>query len=720
MKRIALSVSVLLSVTFVPAVVADEGMWQPHQLQGLRQQLEERGLEIHPEKLADLTAHPMNAVINLGGCTASFVSPEGLAVTNHHCAYRVLQYNSTEENNLLRDGFLAREKSQEIFAGPGSRILVTVAVDDVTAAVRKGLGGMSPRERYDAIEKRRKELIAECESDPGHRCRVAAFHGSLQYYLIKALEIRDVRIVYAPAGSVGRYGGDVDNWMWPRHTGDFTFYRAYVGADGKPADHSDDNVPFRPEHYLKVSDAGLEPGDYVMVTGYPGRTNRHRLAAEVENEFGWRYPRRQALMQAMMDLIGEVTEGHPDDAIKYAGTVAGLSNTVKNYSGMLDGFAKSDILERKRRVEEQLVKWTAGMGQSDPLASLREVVAEAQAVRERDLYSPFVRRAALLGSAGTLYRLSHEKEKPDAEREPGYQERDWRRIKERLTRLDRTFSPRVDRALLRWAILEYAAISAGQHVAALDEWFGLRGNAVDESALDALLGEMYAKTQLGDQAKRLAWLEATPKKFEESDDPFIQLAVKLYPGDREREAEQEERLGRLQELQPLYMKAMIAFLDSRGESVYPDANSTLRVSYGTVQGYSPRDALTYTPFTTLAGILEKDTGEDPFDSPPELLTAIRERRFGRYADPSLDSVPVNFLADLDITGGNSGSPTLNARGELIGLVFDGNYEAMASDWVFMPEITRSIHVDIRAVLWFMDAVDEADHLLTEMGVTPAV
>ena len=395
MKRAVL----VLILGMIPlAASAEEGMWQPHQLSQLADELRDLGMRIDAGKLADLTKHPMNAVISLGGCTASFVSPEGLVVTNHHCAYRAIQYNSTEEKNLLADGFLARTPEEELFAGPGSRVLVTVSVSDVTGDVLGSLAeGLEGRSRYQAIEDKEKELIAACEEDEGHRCRVAATHGGLEYYLIKQLEIRDVRLVYAPAGSVGKFGGDVDNWMWPRHTGDFSFYRAYVGTDGKPADPDEGNVAFRPKHHLTVSAEGLEDGDFVMVAGYPGRTSRYRLSGEVENMIRWHYPTRKAAFETWLAIINAETSERSDAAIKYAGTVASLNNVLKNYQGMLDGFAKSDILERKAEQEAELQRWLEAGGEMrtqylSAMTELRDLIARDQATRERALFYEFLAR----------------------------------------------------------------------------------------------------------------------------------------------------------------------------------------------------------------------------------------------------------------------------------------------------------------------------------------
>ena len=722
MKRFVLPWTLL---ALAAPALAGEGMWRPGQLPELADDLRAAGLEIAPERLSDLTAHPMNAVISLGGCTASFVSPEGLAITNYHCAKGAIQYNSTEESNLLEEGFLARDRAAEVGAGPGSRVLVTVEVTDVTGEVVGGLDvGLSGAERYRAIEAREKALVAECERDAGHRCRVRAYHGGLEYELIKQLEIRDVRLVYAPAAMIGEYGGEIDNWMWPRHTGDYSFYRAYVGPDGKPADPAEENVPYRPRHFLKLAADPLRAGDFVMVAGYPGRTNRYRLAAEVEETFSWDYPTRKQVFEQWRGIIAEASAGDKDLEIKYARTIAGLDNATKNYGGMLNGFAKGDMLERKRRLEAELQAWIeSDEGRRErylsALEDLRAVVAANNALRERGLFYEYLaRRGELLQTARTLYRLAREKQKPDMEREPGYQERDFGRLKERMVRISRSYAPAVDRAFYRSFLLRYAATPPDQHVAVFDEWFGIDGNRVDEAALDARLAAMYAGSELGDEAVRLAWMDKAPAEFEASEDPFIRLAVEMFDSDMEIEEQRKDLQGRFDEVRPRYMEALIAFLGSRGKVLYPDANSTLRVTYGAVRGYRPRDGVLYTPFTVLDGIAEKHTDEVPFDVPAAELEAIREGRSGRWADAALGTVPVNFLTDVDTTGGNSGSATLNGKGELAGLIFDGNWESIISDWDFLPDVTRSIHVDIRYVLWVMEEIDGAGHLLEEMAVGP--
>ncbi len=717
MKRTTI-LAVAVSMVVCGTTRAAEGMWEPKQLPELANELKKAGLKLDPATLTELTEHPMNAVIDLAGCSASFVSPKALVITNHHCTWGTLQYASTPENDLRADGFLAKTLADEVPAAPGSRVRVTVEVTDVTKEITGALdASLSGAERFDRIEERQKKLIAVCEEDEGHRCRVQSFYGGLRYNLVKQLEIRDVRLVYAPPGSIGVYGGDIDNWMWPRHTGDFAFLRAYVGPDGKPADFAEDNLPYEPEHYLRISPEGVDAGDYVMVVGYPGSTSRYRLPSEVKNTFEWSYPRSRKMFDRMLEIIAEQSADRPDVELRYASTVSGLNNVNKNRQGMLDGYAASGMLARKQKRVVALQKWIESSEErkrehASTLQRLNELIAKDQATQERDSLLGSLGRSSMLSAARRLYRLSREREQADADREPGYQERDMVSFKQRLQRMDRRYHPDVDKALWSYYLEEYQKLPSDQRVEEFDAFLGLD----DPSKLAARLDEMYEKTELDDTETRLGWMEKDRAAFEASDDPFIRLAVALYDGDREREAEAEALAGDFQAARSRYMETMLAFLGSRGNAVYPDANSSLRVTYGNVRGYSPRDGVVYTPFTRLEGIREKHTGEEPFDSPQTQLDLIDAGAYGSLTLASLGSVPVNFLSDVDTTGGNSGSPTLNGRGELVGLLFDGTYDSINADWDFNAETTRSIHVDIRYVLWVMDRIDKAHNLLEELGL----
>ncbi|MEO2266005.1 S46 family peptidase [Pseudoalteromonas sp. YIC-656] len=718
--RLSIIGAAVLASTLAPAF-ADEGMWQPHQLPELESVLKEKGLEIDPKNISKLTEFPMNAVISLGGCTASFVSPKGLVVTNHHCAYGSIQYNSTPENNILKDGFLAKTFKDELPASPGSRVYVTEEVKNVTDKVNANLSDdMNGNERYLAVENAEKSLVAECEQDPGYRCNVYTFHGGLEYYLIKSLEIQDVRLVYNPALGVGKYGGDIDNWMWPRHTGDYSFYRAYVSKDGKPAPYSEDNVPFSSDSFLKVSAKGVEEGDFVMVTGYPGRTNRYRTASEVTHQFNSVYPTAKAYREQSIDIIKENAPEGSKARIAYESTLAGLANYAKNYGGMINSYQKTDMQARKDKLAVDLSTWiNADKKRKKQYASvlkeLDSLIAKSQADSELDLILGYMGRSAMMSTATRLYRLANEQKLPDAQREPGYQERDMTRFKAGMTSLSRRYDDKVDMALMAHFVDLYAQLDKKDRIASLDKALGLNKKYTKEDML-ARLAKMYENTSLNNEEQRLEWMEKSVEDFQQSNDPFIALAVATYDDFQAREKEKKMLSGELSAIRPQYMAAIIAYNKEQGLPVYADANSTLRVTYGTVKGYTPRDAVTYTPFTTLEGIAEKYTGVEPFDAPKAQMEKIAEKVYGSYKVKDLGSVPVNFLSTVDTTGGNSGSPTLNGKAELVGLLFDGVSESIIGDWDYDPSLNRSIHVDTRYMLWIMENVDNAQNLIEEMDI----
>ena len=710
----------VLALTSMPAAYAVEGMFTPDQLPEIAMDLRAKGLKMEPSQISDLVGFPMGAVVSLGGCTASFVSPQGLVVTNHHCAYGSIQYNSTKEKNYLEEGFLADNLEAELPAAPGSRIYVTIKLTDVTDLITGDLpSNVFGEARFSAIDSNRKSVVAECEEDEGHRCRVASFYGGLQYKLVKQLEIKDVRLTYAPAGPIGKYGGDIDNWQWPRHTGDFAFYRAYVSPEGKSSDYNKQNVPYQPQYNLKVSAKGLDDGDFVMVAGYPGNTSRYTRLAQVRNTFEWQYSTWQSLLDDWIQAIKGASKPGSDARIKYESRLAGLNNLNKNLGGQIEGARRVDLIERRATREEDLNTWIAAKapnkGYAEAIEKLDALSAETATATRSNYWYNNATRPQLLGIAQRLYRLSHEREKPNSERETNYQERNMDRMKQGMTAMDRRYETAVDKAEWMVFLKGYMTQPASERVSALDGALGLN-ESMSVEALSAKLDNYYAATQLDELDTRLSLMEATPAELEANADPFIRLAVALYDHELAMEATSKDRAGHRAALQPKYMEAIIAWQKDQGLTAYPDANSTLRVTYGNVLGGSPRDGMRYDPFTTLEGITEKDTGENPFNSPQSQIDLIKAKNYGRYELESIKSVPVNFLTDLDSTGGNSGSATLNARGELVGLLFDGTIESVNSDWDFDPRTTRSIHVDSRYMLWVMEKVDKADALLQEMNI----
>ncbi len=439
---------------------ANEGMWTPQQLPQIEKDLKATGLEIDPASLSQLTEFPMGAIVSLGGCTASFVSPQGLVITNHHCAYGSIQYNSTPEKDLIKNGFLAKSIDQELQAVPGSRVLVTVDVKNVSnQIIDSNTAKLTGKKRIAAMEANEKRLVSECEKDTGHRCNVHSFYGGLEFHLIKQLEILDVRLVHAPAEGVGKFGGDTDNWMWPRHTGDYSFYRAYVGKDGKPAKYSADNVPYVPKHYLRLATEGLKENDFVMVTGYPGRTNRHRLPSEVNFSFGENYPAFIKASGEAIDIINRETHDRKDAEIKYASTLAGLNNYFKNRQGMLESYRGGNLLERKQQNFTDLKAWvnadkTRKQEFCAGLAATEKLIAERDAITQQEFLLSYS-TPRFLSSARTLFRLANEKTKPDIERESGYQERDASRIEQAQDAIDKRYDEQVDKALALHFLKQY-------------------------------------------------------------------------------------------------------------------------------------------------------------------------------------------------------------------------------------------------------------------------
>ncbi|WP_370385405.1 S46 family peptidase [Janthinobacterium sp. SUN128] len=688
---------------------ADEGQWQPHQLPQLKAELKRVGIEIPAEKLADLSKHPMSAIVSLGGCSAAFVSDAGLVVTNHHCAYGAVQRNSTPEHNYITNGFLAKTRAAELPGGPNSLVYVTDKVENVSDRVLKGLtADMSGRARHEAVEKRIKDLIAECETDKMYRCSVPAFHRGLEYYRIRQMMIRDVRLVYAPSDKIGNFGGDIDNYEWPRHTGDYSFLRAYVGKDGRPADPSPDNVPYKSKDFLVVSAEGLKAGDGILLAGYPGRTSRYKLPAEIRFARDTAFPLKVSELQADLAVMADATNGDAAAAVRYASVVKSINNVLKKTQGLLDGFARKDIAAIKDVQDAEFRAWYAKQPNVSPtlLAELDAAIASDMALSEEEFAWSVATNSDLLKSARTLYRLSLERQKADAERESGFQQRDLAFIKARLARLEQSYVNKVDQARFEAGLKRYAQLAAKSHPQGLDALL----------PAPAAVAALYQQTQLADTAKRLAWLEKDQAAVAQSDDAFMALAIKLQPVEAALEERRKEIDGNLERVIPQYMQAVIAWKKSQGKPVYPDANSTLRVTYGTVSPYSPRDGITKGPFTTVEGIVEKVTGKAPFEAPQGLIDAVKQKRYGQFRDPALGTVPVNFLTSADTTGGNSGSAVMNKRGELIGLNFDSTYESITKDWYFDTAITRAIHLDIRYMLWVMKEVDHADNLLQEMTI----
>jgi len=694
-------------------LLADEGMWMPEQLPEMADTLNEMGLEIPAEQLADTSAQPLGSIVSLGGyCSASFLSPDGLIGTNHHCVSGLLQVNSTAENNVGETGYLAATRADELSGGPGARVFVVEAIEDVTEAVNaKVRKWTKDGKRYELVERAKKELIAECETQPNRRCQVSPYYGGQEFRLITKLEIQDIRIVYAPPDSVGNYGDEIDNWMWPRHSGDFALLRAYVASDGSSAPYAEDNVPYQPPSHLKVSAEGVQDGDFVMVAGYPGGTYRYRTSRNLRFAHEVRYPEYIDFIGTAKGLMEAESARDPEAAARLAAPIGWMGNSTKYFTGNLENFETTDVVQRKEADWAETMAWVESDRVNTKIygpvfEELDELDAESERDFKRSMYTESALwMSSLLSVAHDGYRFAVEREKPDLERDRGFQDRDAERHKAGLERMEDSLWVPADRQLLELVLTRHKALPPEQQAAPLTAWMETHGG------LEGSLTALYDEPSLATLEGRMATLEMDREAYESSDDPWLSLAVAFESYLSEKRVRDEERKGAMLRLMPLYMDALKA---SR-EYVYPDANNTLRVTVGHVKGYSPRDAVWYRPHTTVAGMVAK-AGEDPFDAPERFVAEAPNTKDSSYFDENLGDVPVNFLSTLDSTGGNSGSATLNSKGELVGFLFDGNYEAMSADWLFDPVLTRSIHVDARYMLWLLE-VEGADHLLTELGVT---
>jgi hypothetical protein len=704
-----------------PAFENHGGMWMPSQVPLKANELKQLGLAIDPALLSDPKSSLLSAIVNLNGCSASFVSKEGLVVTNHHCAVSALQKNSTPAENLLETGMLAKTRAEERSSGPSSRLSVLSKMTEVTERVRPALLKITDdRARKLELEKLQKQLVASCEKDrPSVRCGFVSLYQGLHYFVIETLEIRDIRIVYAPPESVGAFGGEIDNWRWPRQSGDVAFFRAYVGKDGMPADYAESNVPYQPPAFLKLATSALKEGDLVLVTGYPGSTSLLAPAVEMKEIQSKLYPEQLAMFDAYLALIAALSKDDPELAIKATGRRRGFDNYRTKHQGELEGMQRARMVELKLAEQQALEAFIAaepGRKQAFGAAipDIEAAYAEQEKTREPDtaLEREFL-LPRLFFAAYRIARMAHERQKPDAERDPSYQQRNFPKLRDDLKAIAQSFHPKLDRGFLKLALQRDRARAAERRTPALEL---IAGKDPTDAALDAAIAKLYDKTKLGDEKQRLELFEkAAPASLAQHPDPIVRLMSKLYPHLRAVDDRRKRFEGKLLLLEPRYLEALLAF---KGGAVAPDANGTLRVAYGNVKKAPPGDpGESIGAFTSLASMVAKNTGKPPFNAPERLLAAAPQGPGSRFAEPSIKDVPVDFLSDVHITNGNSGSATLNAKGELVGLAFDGTYESVASDWVFGAG-TRSIHVDLRYVLFLLQNVEHAQALLAELGVAP--
>jgi len=702
---------------FVLNITADEGMWEPYQMKSLQKELRASGYKGSVANVSDLFKHPMNAIVSLGGCSAAFVSDQGLIATNYHCIERsYLQFNSNAESDLFETGFVARTKDDEKRSAPGSRVYVTLESTDITNKVLDGLSDdTAALERAEIIEDNKKAIIRECETSDEFECRVRSFFSGETYKLEKVLKIKDVRLVYAPPSYIGEYGGEIDNWMYPRHTGDFALLRAYTAKDGSSKEFSKDNVPYKSDSFLKVSAKGVKDGDFVMVVGYPGRTNRTITFNEIKWDLETGFHETVKFLKRGIELMEQNTNSSDGSMLKYRGLKSGYENYYKKISGQIDGANNFKLIESEKikwRNFLDFVEKDASETDKNYLSELLNLIDEDQ---QKSLARSYYGNSALISQAKRIYRNAVEREKIDAERKPGYQDRDQERIINRIKSLDYSFDPRVDRAIFEDRLIVYSGFDSSLRRATYSKLLRL-----DESKEIILskVDEIYS-TDYQTSENFLQMFEMSLDELNNSQDPLIVFAKDTFDESLAYEKESEEIGAKRQLLKSKFIGLLKKYYESSGKQMYADANGTLRVTYGNVAGVSLKDGLIYEPFTRLEGIAQKHSGIKPFNASEKLLNLIEAKDYGKYFYKPINSVPVNFLSTLDITNGNSGSATINSKFELVGLAFDGMLETIIADYKYIPD-ARTISVDSRYLLWTLEKLDEAENILEELTISNSI
>jgi hypothetical protein len=705
---------IFCSLSILP-MFAQEGMWMLNQLGQL--ELAQKGLMIPVDKIYSPDKPCLaNAVIQLDGGSASFVSPEGLVVTNHHVAYAALQQASSVTSDYLTNGFLARDLSAEIQArGYDARLMIMMkdVTSEVLAATKKVT---DPVEKDKKVKARIEEITMAADAKGSDlESTVAAMYEGKQYILYTYKVFKDIRIVYSPPLSIGNYGGETDNWMWPRHTGDFSFMRVYVSPEGQGREFNAENIPYKPAVWLKVAQGDLKDGDFNFIMGYPGFTTRYRSSNSVEWNLEYTYPFYIKNFNEIISLADELTKNDPAGKLKVASLIKGLANTMKNYQGKVDGMKKTNFLQNRLDFEKEYQVWANGTPErkakySDILSKEKVQYDVLEKTKDRDNVFGILQglSGTLLNVASQIISLRKEMEKPPKERQPGLTEENLKEFAEGLTYTYNDYFEPVDKALLNRALKMAAELPVGQRITGL-EYILTGSGKTPEQWVD----EAYTSTKLKDPEFAKSLIEKSSADMEKTGDPFIRLAMSIYPMSEEINKASGVFAAKVTALRKDYADALYEW---KGTNMYPDANSTIRFTWGPIKGYKPADAVWYYPFTSLQGVVDKNTGVEPFNAPEGLVAFEEKKDFGKWKDPELNDVPVAFLNQCDITGGNSGSPVMNANGEIIGIAFDGNYEAMISDWKYDYSLQRCIAVDIRYVLFITEKFGNAGFLLDEMGV----
>ena len=698
-------------------VKADEGMWLPMLIGKNYEQMKKQGFKLTPEDLYSVNkASIKDAIVSFGGfCTGEIVSKNGLIFTNHHCGYDAAASNSTPENNILDNGFYAKS-FQEEKPIKGLFVRFLVRMEDVTPKVMAALVGVEEKDKAAKIAEISKKITTDASSGTSMEADVRDIYKANQFLLFIYERFNDVRLVGIPSQSIGKFGGDTDNWEWPRHTGDFSVFRVYADADNKAAAYSENNKPYNPKKSLPISIKGIKNGDFSMVYGFPGRTDRYLTSYGVNQAIEKTNPTIVKLRDIRLKAWKEEMDKSVDIRLKLSSQYASIANYWKYFIGQTEQLKRLKINEEKQKQEEEFTKWSASSPDNVKLigayknayAAYEPYAVHITYVNEGLLASAFIRNANQIGSM--IKSMNARKE------DAAYQSQVKQNFNAMVNNYQNTYSESADKKIFAQILTSfYQDVPKSQHPKFItlileDFW---KGSA--EASFKNYADHLWEKSNLIDPEKMRTFL-SNPSMEALENDPAYKYASNLVPQDYIKNnfgsvlTDFQTEKNRLDNL---YLKALLE--KNKGTLSYPDANSTMRISYGTIQNYSPKDGITYDIKTSIDGMVAKyQPGDDEFDLPKSLLDAYAKRDFREYAEAG--TLPVGFISNNDITGGNSGSPVLNGNGELIGIAFDGNWEAMSGDIAFDKQYKRTISVDIRFVLWCIDVLGNARNLIDELDI----
>ena len=715
MKKILIAFALVLTMC---RSYADEGMWLPMLLgQQVYADMVKRGLKLKPEQLYSINKASIKDAIIIfgGGCTGEIVSDQGLIFTNHHCGYGAIAAASTVEANYLQNGFWATDKSKEISSTLSVKFLNRI--EDVTNKVNEAVGNLTGAERTKKLAEISAEIRKGIVGDDEFKDAVVAsmFKGN-QFFLFVYDVYKDIRLVGTPPESIGKFGGDTDNWEWPRHTGDFSVFRVYMSKDGKPSKFGKDNVPFKPKYFLPVSIKGFKDGDYSMTYGYPGGTNRYETSYGVKLATDINNPTLVKLRDMRLKYMFEQMKKDPSVKLQLANSYAGIANYWKFFDGETKQLLKFDIYGQKQKTEEEYISWAKGKNEYENIFS--EVAKNYEAwkpyAKHRQYINEGIAGSPLISYAASWIAVENLLMKNDAKPE------EIKKAMDAATNARKAFltdeNKKSDQQILASVLsMFYSDVDKSQHPQGFYEELFKNNNDIDQNPYKMFAADAFANTMAFDDVKWKAFTE-NPSAAMLAKDPAFKVAsafFKNYNGNYA--AKYAAFVNKNNDLNRLYLKGLFEKEPTKMNSTYPDANFTMRVSYGNVKSYAPKDAVKYDYVSTLNGLVAKYVkGDYEFDLPAKFLELHKAKDYGEYADKKLNDVVVTFITTNDITGGNSGSPVIDANGNLIGLAFDGNYEALSHKLAFDKDLNRTICVDVRYVLWCIDKLGGAKHIVDEL------